>query len=101
MVPERKDEFTAFSFMMTKDNKASKGPVPQLLKVRDVAKFLSISRATVHGLIECGDLKASRVGPSDKTQRKHVRVTGESLCLLYKKRFGRELEQVLTNPFTS
>jgi excisionase family DNA binding protein len=87
--------------MITKDNKPSKDTVPPLLKVREVAKFLSISRATVHALIECGDLKASRVGPSAKTQRHHVRVERDSLCAFYKKRFGRELDRALANPFSS
>jgi excisionase family DNA binding protein len=87
--------------MITNYHISSKPTVPPLLKIRDVAKLLSISRATVHALIEQGDLAASQVGPSDKKQRLHVRVTRQSLCTFYQKRFGHPLDRALENPFQS
>lgn len=87
--------------MITNSYISSKEPVPPLLKIRDVARLLSISRATVHALIDSGDLEASQVGPSDKKQRLHVRVTRKSLCGFYKKRFGHPLDRALENPFQS
>jgi excisionase family DNA binding protein len=69
--------------------------------VREVAKLLSISRATVHALIDGGDLEASQIGPAAKKQRLHVRVTRKSLCGFYQKRFGHPLNRALENPFES
>jgi excisionase family DNA binding protein len=87
--------------MITTYHIPPKESIPPLLKIRDVAKLLSVSRATVHALIEQGDLAASQVGPSDKKQRLHVRVTRKSLCGFYKKRFGHALDRALENPFES
>jgi hypothetical protein len=87
--------------MITNYHISSKESVPPLLKIRDVAKLLSVSRATVHALIDGGDLQASQVGPSVKKKRLHVRVTRKSLCGFYKKRFGHSLDRALENPFQS
>jgi excisionase family DNA binding protein len=86
--------------MITNYNTPRKEPVPPLIKVREVAKILSISRATVHALIESGDLAASPVGPDSKRKKRvHVRVTRKSLCGFYKERFGQPLDRALENPF--
>ena len=85
--------------MITKLSLAKKEVIPPLIKVREAAKLLSISRATVHALIDSGELKASKVGPAAKTQRIHVRITRESLCGFYQARFGQPLNGVLENPF--
>lgn len=87
--------------MITLSNKTSKEPLPPLIKIREAAKLLSISRATVHALIEGGDLQASKVSPSAKKERLHVRITRKSLCGFYKKRFGQTLDRALENPFES
>ena len=87
--------------MSTNYHISSKEPVPPLLKIRDVAKLLSVSRATVHALIDGGDLEASQVGPSLRKQRLHVRVTRKSLCDFYRKRFGHPLNRALESPFQS
>ncbi len=87
--------------MITNYNTPPKPSLPPLLKIRDVAKLLSVSRATVHALIDSGDLDATRVGPSEKKQRLHVRVTRQSLCGFYKRRFGHPLDRALENPFPS
>jgi len=79
----------------------SKEPLPVLIKIRDAAKLLSISRATVHALIDCGDLQACQVNPSDKIKRMHLRITRGSLLGFYRKRFGHPLEQALENPFAT
>jgi excisionase family DNA binding protein len=87
--------------MITSSNINAKEPVPLLIKVREVAKLLSISRATVHALIEDGELAASQVGPKKKKKRIHVRITRDSLCKFYEKRFGHPLNRALANPFQS
>jgi hypothetical protein len=93
--------------MTTNVNKINKEPVPPLVKVREVAKLLSVSRHTVHAFIECGDLKAEPINPTKKKKKKgedvrsHVRVTRDSLLKFYYDRFGHPLEQVLANPFTA
>jgi len=76
-----------------------KESVPPLVKVNSVAQLLSVSRASVHRLIESGDLEASEVNPSMKMQRRHRRVTRESLLAFYKKRFGHSLTRALAHPF--
>jgi hypothetical protein len=77
-----------------------KESIPPLVKVREVARFLSCSRQTVHHLIDCGDLKASHVNPHNRAkERKHVRVTRSSLLSFYEKRFGHPLNLALANPF--
>jgi hypothetical protein len=90
--------------MITSIYPVKKEPVPPLVKVRDVAKLLSVSRHTVHNLIDCGDLDAKPINPTKpkrkgKQPRIHVRVTRESLLHFYKDRFGHPLEQALVNPF--
>lgn len=85
--------------MITNDAPKSKHSLPPLLKVREVAQILSLSRATVQALIECGDLAASEVSPTRrKKQRVHLRIPLKSLAQFYKKRFDQELEHVLQNP---
>lgn len=86
--------------MITNTTLKSNDLLPPLLKLREVAKVLSLSRASVQALIESGDLAASEVSPTRrKKQRVHVRITRESLARFYKKRFGHELEHALQNPF--
>jgi excisionase family DNA binding protein len=87
--------------MITNNHPSSKQPIPPVIKIREVAKLLSISRATVHALIESGDLAASKVSPASAKKRLHVRITRQSLCGFYKKRFGRALDLDLANPFES
>jgi hypothetical protein len=84
--------------MMTNSNILKKEPVPPLVKVRDVAALLSVSRQTVHHLIQSGDLAASKINSTAK-ERKHVRVTRNSLLTFYRKRFGHSLTRALENPF--
>ena len=86
--------------MITNDTPKSKHALPPLLKMRDVARVLSLSRASVLALIQSGDLAASEIHPTKrKKKRVHLRITGESLSKFYKKRFGHELERALQNPF--
>jgi hypothetical protein len=90
--------------MMTNSTILKKEPVPPLVKVRDVASLLSISRHTVHHLIDSGDLAASEINSSAKPKpaakpRRHLRVTRKSLLVFYKKRFGHSLTLALANPF--
>ena len=73
--------------------------MPVLVKVREVAKLLSVSRHTVHHLIQDGDLAAANVNPGKRRARKHVRITRASLLMFYRKRFGHPLRQALANPF--
>ena len=83
--------------MITNSTTFKKEPLPPLVKVKDVARLLSVSRQTVHHLIDSGELSASDINPSKKKQRLHVRITKRSLLGFYKKRFGQDLE----NPFDS
>jgi hypothetical protein len=86
--------------MITNCTTLKKEPVPLLVKIRDVAKLLSISRQSVRHLIESGDLDASEINSTTKERRRrHVRITRESLLSFYKKRFGHSLGQALANPF--
>ena len=86
--------------MITNSTMLKKELVPPLVKVRDVATLLSISRQSVRHLIESGDLDASEINSTAKQrQRRHVRVTRASLLGFYKKRFGHSLTRALTNPF--
>jgi predicted DNA-binding transcriptional regulator AlpA len=90
--------------MITNDYIPQKTSIPPLLKVRDVAKLLSLSRVTVHALIESGDLQASSLHPTrpkTKAKRLHVRITRASLIRFYQKRFGHPLNLALQNPFPS
>ena len=91
--------------MITNSTTLKKEPVPPLVKVRDVATLLSVSRHTVHHLIDSGDLAASEINstakrkPPAKKPRRHLRVTRESLLGFYRKRFGHSLTRALANPF--
>ncbi len=73
--------------------------VPVLVKIREAARLLSVSRATVHNLIQSGDLIASRLNPSPRMKRRHVRITRASLLRFYLKRFGHPLKRAMENPF--
>ena len=86
--------------MITNDTLKSKLFLPPLLKVREVAKILSLSRVSVQKLIDSGDLDASELTPTARRKKKrvHVRVTSESLAAFYQKRFGQQLDRVLHNP---
>jgi hypothetical protein len=89
---------------MTTTNTSEKPPVPILVKVSHVAKILSVSKCTVHKMIECGDLRASEINPEIKAKpkkktRRHVRVTRKSLLALYRKRFGHSLQDALVLSF--
>ena len=85
--------------MITMSSSVKKEPIPPLVKIREVAKLLSVSRNTVCALIESGDLVASKVNGTASTKRLHRRVTRTSLLGFYKKRFGHPLNQALKNPF--
>jgi hypothetical protein len=85
--------------MITNSTMLQKELVPPLVKVRDVATLLSVSRHTVHHLIDSGDLSASEINSSSKKQRRHLRVTRKSLLDFYSKRFGHSLTRALANPF--
>jgi excisionase family DNA binding protein len=84
--------------MISNQTNLNKEPVPPLVRVREVASLLSISRQTVHHLIDSGDLQASKIN-SATTARHHLRITRQSLLGFYKKRFGHSLKCVLSNPF--
>jgi excisionase family DNA binding protein len=75
-----------------------KALIPPLVKVRDVATLLSVSRSTVRNLIDSGELEGSRINPCEK-RRNHLRVTRSSLLVFYQKRFGHSLTRALANPF--
>lgn len=83
--------------MITFDNNTKKTALPPLVKVNQVTKLLSVSKTTVHNLIDSGDLKAGSLNSSAKT-RKHVLVTSASVEALYQKRFGHSLLRALANP---
>jgi excisionase family DNA binding protein len=69
---------------------------PPLLKVRDVAKLLTVSRQTIRALIESGDLEAHALNPNPKKmKRSHVRITSKSLSRFYQKRVGHDLDPAL------
>ncbi len=84
--------------MITNSNILKKEPVPPLIKIREVAALLSVSRHTVHHLIDSGDLEASEINSTAKI-RKHLRITRHSLLAFYKKRFGHSLTRALAHPF--
>ena len=84
--------------MITNSTMLKKELVPPLVKVRDVANLLSVSRHTVHHLIDSGDLAASEINSMSK-ERKHLRITRKSLLTFYQKRFGHSLLRALANPF--
>jgi transposase len=88
--------------MITNQNNP-KPALPPLLKVREVARVLSLSQASVRLLLASGDLTGSELSPTPKRpkkkQRVHLRITRESLAKFYKKRFGHEIERALQTPF--
>jgi len=82
--------------MATSPPTASKNVSLPLLKIREVAKILAISRQSVRALIECGDLDARTLHPTGKKmKREHKRITRKSLAKFYKKRFSHELDRAL------
>ncbi len=86
--------------MITLSTTEKKVPIPLLVKIRDVAQLLGVSRMTVHNLIQKGDLEAANINAST-SKRPHLRVTRHSLFKFYKKRFGHHLNRALENPFES
>ncbi len=85
--------------MITISSTAQKEPIPPLVKIRDVAQLLSVSRGTVLALIDSGDLKASEINASKYKLRRHRRVTRKSLLEFYRNRVGHPLNRELSNPF--
>ncbi len=85
--------------MITISSTEKKEPVPPLVKIREVAQLLSVSRGTVLALIDSGDLMASEVNATKYKKRRHRRVTRESLLEFYQKRVGHPLNRALNNPF--
>jgi excisionase family DNA binding protein len=75
-----------------------KSPLPLLVKVSEVAKLLSVSKSTVHHLLDSGDLVGHKINPESKL-RPHFRVTRASLLNFYQKRFGHSLIRALENQF--
>jgi Helix-turn-helix domain len=84
--------------MITIDHIFKKSPLPLLVKVSQVARLLSVSKSTVHNLLESGDLEGCKINPETK-ERCHVRVTRASLLRFYQKRFGHSLLRALENLF--
>jgi hypothetical protein len=84
--------------MITNAHTLTPSPVPVLVKVRDVARLLSVSNSTVHHLLDSGDLVGHKINPKTK-ERQHVRVTRASLLTFYKKRFGHCLLRALEHQF--
>ena len=76
-----------------------KQTLPLLLKISAVAKHLTVSRQTIHNLILSGDLDAYRVNSVQALERKHLRITRDSLDRFYRKRFGHSLVDALANSF--
>jgi len=86
--------------MITNPNPTFKSTLPPLLKIREVAKVLSLSPASVRLLLASGDLTGSEISPTRRRkQRVHLRITRASLAKFYRKRFGHEIERALQNPF--
>lgn len=88
--------------MITNSTLSKPAPL-SLLKVREVAKLLRVSRQSVKALIDCGDLEAGKMTPThpkpkQKPKRVHWRVTRDSLARFYKKRFDRDLDEALQPP---
>ncbi len=82
--------------MTTTPVSRSRSAMPPLIKVRDVAKLLTVSRQTVRALIESGALEAHPLNPHPKKmKRQHVRITSNSLATFYRKRLGHELDTAL------
>jgi hypothetical protein len=72
--------------------------LPPLLRIGDVARLLSISPQSVRNLILSGDLKASDIN-AENAERKHVRITRDSLLKFYKRRFGHCLLDAMANSY--
>jgi len=82
--------------MVTSTSSPSKDISLPLLRIREVAKILAVSRQSVRALIESGDLEARALHPTGKKmEREHKRITGESLQQFYKKRFRQKLNPAL------
>jgi hypothetical protein len=73
-----------------------KNKVPLLVKVCHVAELFSVCKPTVHKLIESGQLVGADIS-SKTAERRHIRVTRDSLLKFYSKRFGHSLERALAN----
>jgi hypothetical protein len=87
--------------MITYPNGLAKALEAPLLKIRDVASLLSISRQSVRALLESDELKAHELNLSrKKKKRTHVRITRKSLAAFYYKRFGQELDVALQHPLS-
>jgi excisionase family DNA binding protein len=84
--------------MITNSPTSKTSDVPPLVKIRDVASYLSCSRWTVHKLIDSGHLQASEINPATP-ERRHVRITRTSLLTFYKKRFGHSLDRALAHAY--
>ena len=87
--------------MLTFDNSIKKKSLPPLVKVNEVARLLSLCNASVHKLIQSGDLTAAALTSSKRKERKHVRVTRASLLTFYRKRFGHSLLDALAHSYQS
>jgi len=70
--------------------------VPAAVKVCQVAEVLSVCNQTVYKLIDDGQLIAADIAVR-KAERRHLRITRESLLKFYSKRFGHSLERALAN----
>jgi hypothetical protein len=70
--------------------------VPPLVKIRYVMSLFSVSKQTVHNLIFSGDLTAANLNSASK-ERKHLRITRDSLLAFYQKRYGHSLERALAH----
>ena len=75
-----------------------KETVPPLLKISDVCKLLSLSPQSVRNLIISGDLAGSEINP-ENAERRHIRITRDSLLKFYQKRFGHSLLDALSHSF--
>jgi hypothetical protein len=85
--------------MTTTPHRLAQALEAPLLKVRDVASVLSISRQSVRALADSGQLAAHELKLTPrKKQRTHVRITRASLEAFYEKRFKQKLETALRQP---
>lgn len=85
---------------MTTTTLPRKEILPALLRTTEIVKYLNISRQTVRNLIDNGHLKACNLNPATK-ERRHLRVTRDSLCAYYKKQFGHSLLDAIAHKFQS
>jgi len=88
--------------MITLRSTSPKPVLADLVKIRDVAKILSVSPTTVRNLLECGELEGAPINAPKKPpiqakrkkKRKHLRIVRDSFLLFYKKRSGHDLDFV-------